>query len=138
VGAVVAAPEAAAVEVVAVEVVELAEVAVELAEVAVELAEVAVLVEGLELAEVAVELVEVAVLVEGLELAEVVGREEEAVVEAGQAPAVVTAEVEAQPRSGPGASPETRGLPQTPRPASAWHRRGHSPSAGRYPFLSSG
>jgi hypothetical protein len=101
VGAVVAAPEAAAVEVVAVEVVELAEVAVELAEVAVELAE-------------------------------------EAVVEAGQAPAVVTAEVEAQPRSGPGASPETRGLPQTPRPASAWHRRGHSPSAGRYPFLSSG
>jgi hypothetical protein len=112
VGAVVAAPEAAAVEVVAVEVVELAEVAVELAE--------------------------VAVRVEGLELAEGVGREEEAVVEAGQAPAVVTAEVEAQPRSGPGASPETRGLPQTPRPASAWHRRGHSPSAGRHPFLSSG
>ena len=126
-----AAPEAAAVEVVAVEVAEQAEVAVELAEVA-------ALVEGVELAEVAVELAEVAVLVEGLELAEVVGREEEAVVEAGQAPAVVTAEVEAQPRSGPGASPETRGLPQTPRPASAWHRRGHSPSAGRHPFLSSG
>ena len=94
-----------------------------------------------EQAEGVVELAEAAGLVEGLELAEVVGREEEAVVEAGQAPAVVTAEEveeEAQPRSGLGASPETRGLPQTPRPASAWHRRGHSPSAGRHPCLSSG
>jgi hypothetical protein len=58
----------------------------------------------------------------------------------GQAPAVVTAEVEeeALPQSGPGASPETRGLPETPRPASVWHRRGHSPSAGCHPCLSSG
>src|ERR1700730_8182206 len=45
-------------------------------------------------------------------------------------------EEEALLRSGPGASLETRGLPETPRPASAWHRRGHSPSAGRHPCLS--
>jgi hypothetical protein len=83
-------------------------------------------------------------LVEGAALPEVVEPEavvevREAAVVAGQAPAVVIAEVEeeALPRSGPGASQETRGLPETPRPASAWHRREHSPSAGRHPCLSS-
>jgi hypothetical protein len=73
---------------------------------------------------------EVAAPAEGVERAE---------VEAEQAPAVVTAEAEAEVlrQSGPEAL-ETRGLPETPRPASAWHRRGHSPSAGRHPCLSSG
>jgi len=104
--AVAAGPEAAAVEVVVVEVAEQ--------------------VEGVE-------------LVEGAALVEVVEPEEAAVV-AGQAPAVVMAEVEGEalPQSGPGASPVTRGLPETPRPASAWHRRERSPSAGRHPCLSSG
>src|SRR5882672_8447857 len=119
VGAVAAAPEAAAVEVA-----EQAEV-VELAE-GVEQAEVVELAEGAEQAEGA-ELAGVAVLVE-------------AEVEAEQAPVAVTAEVEEEVlrQSGPGASPETRGLPETPRPGSAWHRREHSPSAGCHPCLSSG
>ena len=111
--AVAAGPEAAAVEVVVVEVAEQVE--------GVELVEGAALVEVVEPEEAAVEVREVAVV-------------------AGQAPAVVMAEVEegALPQSGPGASPVTRGLPETPRPASAWHRREHSPSAGRHPCLSSG
>ncbi len=84
---------------------------------------------GAEPAEV-VERAEVGAPAEGVERAEVV---------AEQAPAVVTAEVEEEVlrQSGP-ESPETRGLPETRRPASAWHRQEPSPSAGRHPCLSSG
>jgi len=81
-----------------------------------------------------------AAAVEVAEQAEVAAPAEGAeLVEAEQAPAVATVEVEEEVlrQSGP-ESPETRGLPETPRPASAWHRRGHSPSAGRHPCLSSG
>jgi len=58
---------------------------------------------------------------------------------AGQAPAVGAAKVaeEALPQSGPGAFPETRGFPRTPRLADASYPQEHSPSAGRHPCLSS-
>jgi len=59
---------------------------------------------------------------------------------AGQAPAVGAAKVaeEALPQSGPGAFPETRGFPRTPRLADASYPQEHSPSAGRHLCLSSG
>jgi len=105
--AVAAGPEAAAVEVVVVEVAEQVE--------GVELVEGAALVEVVEPEEAAVEVREVAVV-------------------AGQAPAVVMAEVEEEAPSPPepGAFPEMRGLPRTPRLASDWHPLEHSPSAGRH------
>ena len=108
--AVAAGPEAAAVEVVVVEVAEQVE--------GVELVEGAALVEVVEPEEAAVEVREVAVV-------------------AGQAPAVVMAEVEeeALPQSGPEVR---RGLPETPRLANGWRPREHSPSAGRHLSLSSG
>jgi hypothetical protein len=89
------------------------------------------------------EAAEVEVVLEAAEAVEQAGVVVEAPAAAGvpeQAQVVVTAEVEeeALPRPEQGPFPEMCGLPETPRPAGAWHPREHSPSASRPLYLLSG
>ena len=89
---------------------------------------------GQEAAAVEVEAPEPAVVVEPAE-----GAGLAAAVEPGRArEAVVRAAAEALRQWGQEAYPGTRGLPQTPRRASAWLPRDRSPSAPRRLCLSSG